>query len=138
MDFLFSQEKKDLVLEGGDIKLIDSQEDLLAQRLFVRFKTFYKELFWNRSFGIDYINNVFGRARPKTSVDTIIKDEILKEPMVSDILSFSSSVSNYYYSCSFSVQLKSQETIVNFFILQNENGLALTTENGQKITARII
>ena len=138
MDFLFSQEKKDLVLEGGDIKLIDSQEDLLAQRLFVRFKTFYKELFWNRSFGIDYINNVFGRARPKTSVDTIIKDEILKEPMVSDILSFSSSVSNYYYSCSFSVQLKSQETIVNFCILQNENGLALTTENGQKITARII
>lgn len=138
MDFLFSQKNRDIVLEGGDIKLIPQQQDLLAQRLYLRFKTFYRELFWDRTYGIDYINNVFGRARPKTSVDTLIKDEILKDPMVSDIISFSSNVSNYYYGCKFSVQMASQSTVVNFFILQNENGLTLTTESGQQLTARII
>lgn len=137
MDLFLDQSTKDLVLSGGDFKMIDNQIDLLSQRFFVRFKTFQRELFWNTSFGIDYINEVFGIARPKTTVDTLFKNEILSETMVSQIISFSSQVSSYNYNCTFSVKLLASETITTYYILQNENGLDLITETGQTLTARI-
>lgn len=137
MDLFFDQSKRDIVLEGGDIKLIENQLDLLSQRLFLRFKTFSRELFWNTSYGIDYINRVFGRARPKTTVDALIKSEILNEPMVKEITSFSGSINNYYYGCSFTVTLKAEDTVVSYYLLQNENGLSLTDESGKILTARI-
>lgn len=137
MDLFLDQNTKDLVLSGGDFKMIDNQIDLLSQRLFVRFKTFQRELFWNTQFGIDYINEVFGIARPKTTVDTLFKNEILSESMVSQIISFNSQVSSYNYNCTFSVKLLATDTVTTYYILQNENGLDLITETGQTLTARI-
>lgn len=138
MDLLLDQKTKDLVLSGGDFSMIDNQLDQLSQRLFVRFKTFQRELFWNTSYGIDYINQVFGIARPKTTVDTLFKNEILSEPMVSQIISYNSVVSNYNYNCTFSVKLKASNIVTTYYILQNENGLDLITESGETLTARIV
>lgn len=137
MDYLLDQNSNDIVFDAGDIKLVSDEVDLLAQRLYLRFKTFKRELFWNRAYGIDYINQVFGNARPKITVDTLFKNEILSEVLVDQIISFTSSVSNYYYGCQFSVKLRASETIKTYFLLQTESGLDLLDENGQKITTKV-
>lgn len=134
MDILINQTTKDLVFNSGDISLIDNQPSLLVQRLFVRFKTFKRELFWNKDFGIDYINDVFGRARQKLTVDTIFKTEILSEGMVESILTFSSKISGYSYSCKFVVKLKKLDQSVTVYLLTNENGIILTDEKGNSLT----
>lgn len=134
MDILIDQKTKDLVFNSGDISLVGSQPDLLVQRLFVRFKTFKRELFWNRNFGIDYIRDVYGRSRQKLTVDTIFKNAILEEGMVESIVSFNSKISGYSYSCRFVVKLKKLDQTVTVYLLTNENGIILTDEKGNSLT----
>lgn len=134
MDILINQTTKDLVFNSGDISLVGDQASLLVQRLFVRFKTFKRELFWNRNFGIDYLNDVFGRSRQKLTVDSIFKTEILSEGMVESLVSFTSKISGYSYSCKFVVKLKKLEQTVVIYLLTNENGIILTDEKGNSLT----
>lgn len=134
MDILIDQTTKDLVFNSGDISLVGSQPDLLVQRLFVHFKTFEGELFWKKNFGINYIRDVFGRSRQKITVDTIFKNHILQEGMVEAIVSFSSKISGYAYSCKFVVKLKKLEQTVTVYLLTNENGIILTDEKGNSLT----
>lgn len=142
MDFRFDQKDYDISLtEDGegkvDIELVQSSDELLMQRLFVRFKTFPRDLFWNLNYGIDYISDVFGMNRPKSSVDALIRLEISKEPMVDKVIDFESAILAYNYSCKFSVKLKGESTITMFHILTNESGITLTNESGLALTTRI-
>lgn len=134
MDILIDQSTKRLVLNSGDIALISSQADLLVQRLFVKFNTFKRELFWRPSFGIDYINEVFGRARQKLTIDTIFKNAILEDVMVDSITSFTSKIVNSTYSCEFSVKLKKLEQVIKVYLITNEAGIILTDEKGNSLT----
>lgn len=141
MDLKFNQKTQDIVLfEDGngdvDIFLTGSVEDDLLQRLFLRFKTFPRDLFWNYGYGIDYLNKVFGVNRPKTSVDAIIRNEISKEPLVESLVSFESQIISYTYSCKFTVQSKEEKVVSTFYILTNENGIALSNEDGLILTTR--
>ena len=134
MDILIDRVNKRLIFNGGDLALVGNQSDLLVQRLYVRFETFKRELFWNKNFGIDYINDVFGRARQKLTVDNIMKSEILSEGMVDSITNFSSKISGYSYSCKFTVKLKGLDKLVSVLLLTNENGIVLTDEKGNALT----
>lgn len=137
MDFFLDQKTKDLVLDGGDFKIIQNQVDQLTQRLFIRFKTFRRDLFWNPSYGIDYLRDVFGIAKKKHPVDVIFMNEILKEEMVLDLLSFESEINNYNYGCKFSVSLRKTEIVTTYYVLTTENGLTLTDENGNQLVAKL-
>lgn len=134
MDIVIDQTTQDLVFISGDIALVSNQTGLLMQRLFVRFKTFKRDLFWNPNLGIDYLNDVFGRSRQKLTVDMLFKNEILSEKMVESILSFTSKIQGYSYSCKFTVKLKKLEEVVTVYLLTNENGITLTDENGNALT----
>ena len=79
MDFFLDQNTKDLVLVDGDFKIITTQQEQLMQRLFIRLKTFARDLFWNPSYGIDYLNKVYGLNRSKNTVDALLLSEIQKE-----------------------------------------------------------
>lgn len=142
MDLKFDQTVQDLVLsvDGSgvfDIALTKDAEDDLGQRLFVRFKTYTKDLFWNLGYGVDYLNKVFGINRPKSSVDAIIMAEIKKEPLVEEIVNFESTNKNYTYSCEFSVKSKIEGRVSTFYILTDENGFTLSNEEGLTLTSRI-
>lgn len=142
MDLKFDQTVQDLVLtvDGAgafDIALTKDTEDDLGQRLFVRFKTYTKDLFWNLGYGIDYLNKVFGVNRPKSSVDAIIMSEIKKEPLVKEIVSFESTNKNYTYSSNFTVKSKIEGRVSTFYILTDENGFTLSNEEGLTLTSRI-
>lgn len=137
MDFLLDQNTKDLVLIDGDFQIITTQQEQLMQRLFIRLKTFTRDLFWNPSYGIDYLNKVYGLNRNKNTVDALILSEIQKEEMVESIISFESEIQDYKYGCKFSVKLLSVDIPIIFYTLVTENGLTLTDENGNILTAQL-
>lgn len=142
MDILFDQKAYDveLVTVGEnvvDLAVVTSSADILMQRLYLRFKTYKRDLWWSLSYGIDYLNEVFGMNKPIRSVDVIIQNEILREPMVASLVSFESEVINYTYNCKFTVSVVNEPETITYYILTNENGAVLTDENGNQLTIRI-
>lgn len=142
MDIKFDQKTFDIALvENGegllDLAITEDSSEDLAQRLFLRLKTYPRDLFWNASYGIDYLNTIFGKNRPKYTVDIILRNEILKEPMVESIRFFESEIFNYSYACKFSVKVINEPTVVTYYVLTNEDGVILTDENGNRLTSPI-
>ena len=142
MDILFDQKNYDidLVTVGEnvvDLAVVTSSADILMQRIYLRFKTYKRDLWWSLSYGIDYLNEVFGMNKPIRSVDVIIQNEILREPMVANLVSFESEVINYTYNCKFTVSVVNEPETITYYILTNENGAVLTDENGNQLTIRI-
>ena len=142
MDIKFDQQTFDIALiEDGsglvDLAITESSTDDLMQRLFLRLKTYPRDLFWNVGYGIDYLNSVFGKNRPKGTVDIILKNEINKEPMVASIDYFESEIFNYTYACKFRVRVIDEPTILTYYILTNENGVILTNQDGDRLTTTI-
>ena len=142
MDILFDQKTYDidLITVGEnvvDLAVVTSSADILMQRLYLRFKTYKRDLWWSLSYGIDYLNEVFGMNKPIRSVDVIIQNEILREPMVESLVSFESEVINYTYNCKFTVSVVNEPETITYYILTNENGAVLTDENGNQLTIRI-
>ena len=142
MDILFDQKTYDieLVTVGEnvvDLAVVTNSADILMQRLYLRFKTYKRDLWWSLSYGIDYLNEVFGMNKPIRSVDVIIQNEILREPMVESLVSFESEVINFTYNCKFTVSVVNEPETITYYILTNENGAVLTDENGNQLTIRI-
>ena len=141
MDILFDQRSFDIQLtegtDGFDLEIIESTADDLMQRLFIKFKTFARDLFWNQSYGIDFLNDVFGDGRPKNTVDVIIRNEIELEPLVLSLDYFESEVVDYTYACKFRVTPITEEQSITYYILTTESGLVLTNENGDTLTLRL-
>ena len=137
MDIYFKQDIMDLVFNDGDLVITSTTEEDLMQRLFTRFKTFSKDLYWNQGYGIDYLNNVFGDNRRKSSVDLIVRSEILKEELVAELMDFESSIINYSYSCKFTVRSVVEEQIITYYILTTENGVIISDENNNEMLIRI-
>ena len=142
MDILFDQKTYDIELVAVgenvvDLAVVTSSADILMQRLYLRFKTYKRDLWWSLSYGIDYLNEVFGMNKPIRSVDVIIQNEILREPMVENLVSFESEVINYTYNCKFTVSVVNEPETITYYILTNENGAVLTDENGNQLTIRI-
>lgn len=137
MDLLFKQDSVDLSFVDGDLDITSSTQDDLMQRLYVRFKTFQADLYWNQGYGIDYLNNVFGDNRRKSSVDLIVRSEILKEELVAELMDFESSIINYSYSCKFTVRSVVEEQIITYYILTTENGVIISDENNNEMLIRI-
>lgn len=142
MDIKFDQQSFDIsLIEDGsglvDLDITKSPADDLMQRLFLRLKTYPRDLFWNINYGIDYLNSVFGKSRPKSTVDIILRNEISKEPMVASIDYFESEIFNYTYACKFRVRVIDEPTILTYYILTNENGVILTNQDGERLTTTI-
>lgn len=142
MDIKFDQQSFDIsLIEDGsglvDLDITKSPADDLMQRLFLRLKTYPRDLFWNINYGIDYLNSVFGKSRPKSTVDIILRNEISKEPMVASIDYFESEIFNYTYACKFRVRVINEPTILTYYILTNENGVILTNQDGDRLTTTI-
>ena len=142
MDILFDQTTYDISLVDVDTNLVDlaivtNSVDQLMQRLYLRFKTYKRDLWWSQSYGVDYLNEVFGMNKPKRSVDIIIQDEILKEPMVDKLLNFESEIINYAYHCKFTVSVINEPQVITYYILTTETGAVLTDESGNQLTFRI-
>ena len=69
MDILFNQKTYDIDFVSSsdfvDIAIVQSTIDEVMQKLFLRFKTFKRDLMWNTDYGIDYLRDVFAPAQAR-------------------------------------------------------------------------
>jgi len=70
--------------------LTTTTSENLAQRLLIRLRTFKGEWFLDEDLGVDYFGQIFGKNRNKSTVDTIIQSEILKEREVLQLSEYNS------------------------------------------------
>lgn len=118
-----------LQLVDNDLVLITDYAESVGQRLFIRLKTQIGKWFINTNYGVDYFGSIFGKNRSKVLVDSIIKNEILKDRNVDYIDSFSSNISSQrIYSCSFKLKLFDLDELSTFKILTTEYGFAIITD----------
>lgn len=87
-DIKLDEENKDLVIENGKL-LLTSGIDAVRQRLSQRLGLFLAEWFLDRRRGLPYIQQVFVKNPNPVVIDTVFKREILAEPNVTKLLSFS-------------------------------------------------
>lgn len=117
MDLLLDKEPTsssygDIVWNNGPLtKEYTTQPDIetVAQRLFIRLRTFREEWFINTAYGVPYWQRILGMKPSKSAVDLIFQQEILSENGVKEITYFSSTFKNRIYSMSFKVRVVSGE-----------------------------
>lgn len=137
MDIYLDQKTEDLVLKGGDLVFVKTRQEEVTQRLYLRLKTFKREWFLDLNYGIDYLNDVFGVGVSKSKIDAILQTEIIKDIFVESIVSFSSRLEDYKYSCEFTVKATTMQEKIKYYLLINENRLILTDSSGNQIMTRL-
>lgn len=105
MDLLLDTNTGDIVFVNGQCPVTQLQADVVAQRLRIKLYTFYGEWFLNRTIGVPYIQQIFGKVRSKPTIDLIFQGIISADPGVIEIISFTSSISPQRgYTMTFSVR----------------------------------
>ena len=100
----------DLVIYNGQLSLIQTQEELIRQRLLNRLRTFTGTLFTNINYGIDV--NLIGSKTDKSFLDQDIKDIIESTPGIIDLVEFVSEVDlDRVYSLRFKYTIETGEII---------------------------
>jgi hypothetical protein len=105
MDLLMDIDNtRDLVFANGACPVTQFPVQTVAQRLFIRLRTFKGEWFYNTTYGIPYFQRVFTKTT-KSAVDAIFQDQILSETGVKRITEFTSNLNsaNRRYTLSFRV-----------------------------------
>lgn len=132
MDIEFTAGKSNF--NGTDFVMTQNRSQEVAQRLSIRFKTYFGSWFLDTGYGVDWFNRVLGKGSTKTSVDTLIQLEIMKDEYVESIDSFQSKVDKNTYSCKFKVNIISVQESVEMRLLATENGLVLSDKNGNVVS----
>ena len=126
-----------ILLTTNGLSLVNDRALLVAQRLSVRLRTYLGEWFLDTTMGIDWFADVLLKNVSKQTVDSILQNELIKDRFVVKIKTFSSSVVNRNYTCSFSVEIEGMERIVEMKYLANENNLFVTDEKGNYIIIEV-
>lgn len=111
MDIKLDKLTEDAVFINGPLTLAGVThyaQDVVAQRLTIRLRTFLNEWFINTAYGVPYFEQILKKNVTKTTVDNIFREQILAESGVLEIQSFTSTLDAYtrLYSCSFNVLTK--------------------------------
>lgn len=106
MDLLLDTETNDMVFINGKAPVTQLLVDIVAQRLKIKLYTFLGEWFLDRTIGVPYMQQIFGKVRRKETVDIIFQQIISEDPDVIEILTFTSDISQGQrgYSMTFSVR----------------------------------
>lgn len=126
-----------ILLTTNGLSLVNDRALLVAQRLSVRLRTYLGEWFLDTTMGIDWFADVLLKNVSKQTVDSILQNELVKDRFVVKIKTFSSSIINRNYICSFSVEIEGMERIVEMKYLANENNLFVTDEKGNYIIIEV-
>lgn len=130
MDIL-QDERGNIVFLNGSLLLTSGNDVLLRQKLYNRLVTEKGTWFLDTLQGVKWFDGVFADGVTKDQVDSLLKTEILQEPLVDYLISFRSRVDsqNRNYYLDFAVKVTGQGDIVTLQLLANENDLVLTDVN---------
>lgn len=113
MDFLLNKDissdsYNDIIWVNGPLTKDNTTQPFVqtvAQRLFIRLRSFRGEWIFDTTYGVPYWQRILGFKNKKSTVDKLFQEEILKEVGVKQIVSFTSTLdSNRKYS--FTTQVK--------------------------------
>lgn len=92
MDILLVKNTGDAAFVNRAIPITDEVRQSVGQLLKIKLQTFYGEWFMDETYGIPYIEQVMGRKRSKSAIDTLMQSAILEEPLVKSIASWTSEI----------------------------------------------
>jgi hypothetical protein len=103
-DIALDKTTGDLLLQDFDLQLVENQ-DQITQNLAIRLRFILGEWFLDISAGVSYYQDFFIKAPNQIRIESVLKQEILNTPGVSEILSFTSNFDDQrrIYSVTFSV-----------------------------------
>ena len=106
MDILLANNGDAVFYNGNAANAVTTDlSTALAQKLKIKLQTFAGEWFLDQSEGVPYFQQIFGRGRQKKTVDAIFQSQILAEPLVAKIISYTSTWgSDRTFSVTFQVQ----------------------------------
>lgn len=106
MDILLDEETGDIPYDNANTPQVtqDLNTDL-SQRLRIKLQTYLGEWFLNNEKGVPYFETVFRKGVQKPVIDLIFQQQIIEEPDVLEITSFTSTLdATRKYSLSFRVK----------------------------------
>lgn len=77
----------DLVIENGDLVLVDESEEV-AQSMTIRYRTWQTEWILDVSIGVPYLDKIFSTGISQQEKDTILKTVALSTPGVKDLIKY--------------------------------------------------
>lgn len=87
----------------------------------------------DKSYGVDWVNGVFGKRKSKNVIDTLLQNVVYGDKYVTEIVSWESSVDKRSYSCKFTVKISQlQESYVSINLIANESGMVLQDSAGSQ------
>ena len=92
MDLLLDPITHDLVFVNGESPVTQTQAEIVAQRLKITLYTFLGEWFLDRTIGVPYFQQIFGKGRTNSAVDVIFQRFISNDPGVIEIREFQSTL----------------------------------------------
>ena len=97
----------DLVYVNGPTLAKTNLPDVVAQRVYIKLRTFAGEWLFDENYGVDYLGQILGkRLVSKEFIDGLIQEAILDVEGVSEIVSWESSISasDRIYTCKFKIR----------------------------------
>jgi hypothetical protein len=119
LDILLDEVSHDVVWNNGPLTAEFTTQpytQTVSQRLKIRLLTFKGEWFMDTNYGPPYWQEILGMKASKSRVDRIFQQQILLEPGVKEIVSFSSTLVNRQYSLNFRVKVISGEVTAPILI----------------------
>lgn len=119
MDILLDEVSHDVVWNNGPLTKEFTTQPLtqtVSQRLKIRLLSFKNEWFLDTNYGVPWFQEILGLKPSKARVDKILQQQILLEPGVKEIVSFSSTLVNRQYSLNFRVKVISGEVTAPILI----------------------
>lgn len=130
MDILLGSDGK-LSFQGGLFGVTSDLPSKVSQRLFINLKSNKGYWFLDRTYGVDWINSIFGKRKTKNSIDTILQNVVYADKYVLEIISWDSDVTSKKYTCTFSVKISGiDEDVVSVRLLANELGFIIEDSEG--------
>lgn len=95
MSDLILDENNDIQFDNNDLVFFEADDkNLIAQRIEIKLRNHKTEWFLDINNGIPWIQEVLSRNNSKDLADTLIKREVLLDPDVKTILSYTSRITN--------------------------------------------
>lgn len=93
-DLELGLESHDLVIENGDLRLLNGESKVARQTLKLNLLFFQGEWFLDLEYGVPYFQSILSKGASKELVDSIIKQKILESYRIQSIQTFRSSITN--------------------------------------------
>lgn len=110
MDIRLNALTGDVDFKNG-MDVVVAKDEELQQRLTIRLNTFLGEWIINPNYGVPYFQQIFGKGRKKSTIDSLLQEQILADGSVLEIIEFNSSITGRQYSLTFKVRVVSGEAI---------------------------